>query len=74
LQQGWWVNRRRGQKSQFQLGGKRFGEKSKLQQSGNERGQKVYFSIAGLDKKTEKPEKPENCQKIVKHFVKPGKN
>jgi hypothetical protein len=61
LRQGWGVNRRHSQKSQFQHGGKRFGYKSKLQQSENERGQKVYFSMAVLGIKKEK-----KVQKVVK--------
>jgi hypothetical protein len=52
--QGWGVNRRRGQKSQFQHGRKRFGQESKLQQSGKERGQKFVKNLSKI------------CQKFVK--------
>jgi hypothetical protein len=66
LRQGWGVNRRRGQKSQFQHGGKRFGQKSKLQQSVKERGQKSLFQ---LDKKKEK-----KLAKVWQKVVKPSNN
>jgi hypothetical protein len=61
LRQGWGVNKRRGQKSQFQHGRKRFGQESKLQQSGKERGQILSNSCQKLSKK---------CQKVVKKLSK----
>jgi hypothetical protein len=70
LRQGWGVNRSRGQKSQFQHGGKRFGYKSMLQQSGNEGGQKVY-GLIGQKKEEKKSKKLSN---ISSNLVKINKN
>jgi hypothetical protein len=77
LRQGWGVNRRRGQKSQFQHGGKGFRIKkvriSSLEMSVVKKSISAWLDWAKKRKKKSK-KFSKNCQKVVKHFVKPSKN